>query len=617
MRSRSWATGGMTSDFTATLDRVERAARRALIPPPRLRLSEWIEREVILPDGVSALPGPVRLWPFQREIADAIGDPTIERVTLVKPVRVGFTTLLTSAIASFAANEPAPMLALLPTEADCRDYVVSDVEPIFAASPSLCRVLADDTDEAGRNTLLSRRFPGGSLKIVAARAPRNLRRHNVRVLLIDEADAMEVTAEGSPILLAERRTLSFPDRKIILGSTPVHEETSSVLRAYAQSDRRIFEVPCPECGAFAEITWDCIRWPEGKPEEAAWCCPKCGAMVEERHKPAMVAGGRWRALAPEVKGHAGFRMNALISLHANASWGKLAAEFVEAKGDPTRLQTFVNTILAQGWKIDAEELDENALAARAEPFGLTAIPAEVLAITAGVDVQRDRLEVAFWGWSEDGCAWCLGHTVIWGSPHDDTTWAELDSVLRTRWAHPLGGEIGIDLTAVDSGDGEVTARVYDYAWARVRTVKAVKGIGDESRAPVRASEAKIGRRKGPLFIVGTTGLKRQIFSRTARPDLMRFSADLPPEWFEQLASEREVVRYRRGQPVRVFERISGRAAEALDCTVYAFAVRHLLPTINWAERRDALAAGRHHRAGRPVRPRRDDGGWLNVGDNWL
>jgi hypothetical protein len=31
------------------------------------------------------LLGAVRLWPFQREIADAISDPDIERITLVKP----------------------------------------------------------------------------------------------------------------------------------------------------------------------------------------------------------------------------------------------------------------------------------------------------------------------------------------------------------------------------------------------------------------------------------------------------------------------------------------------------------------------------------------------------
>jgi len=39
-------------------------------------------------------------------------------VTLVKPVRVGFTTLLTGAIAAHGANDPAPILALLPTESE-------------------------------------------------------------------------------------------------------------------------------------------------------------------------------------------------------------------------------------------------------------------------------------------------------------------------------------------------------------------------------------------------------------------------------------------------------------------------------------------------------------------
>lgn len=91
----------------------------ALFPPPRLALSDWIESELRLPVGVSALPGRVRLWQYQREIADAISDPTIERVALVKPVRVGFTTLLTGALASYVANEPAPILALLPTASRC------------------------------------------------------------------------------------------------------------------------------------------------------------------------------------------------------------------------------------------------------------------------------------------------------------------------------------------------------------------------------------------------------------------------------------------------------------------------------------------------------------------
>src|SRR5262245_2297873 len=91
----------------APLSEVARGALAALRPSPQLRLSEWIESHLSLPQGTSALPGAVRLWPYQREIADAIGDDRIERVTLVKPVRVGFTMLITAAVASYVANDPS------------------------------------------------------------------------------------------------------------------------------------------------------------------------------------------------------------------------------------------------------------------------------------------------------------------------------------------------------------------------------------------------------------------------------------------------------------------------------------------------------------------------------
>jgi phage terminase large subunit GpA-like protein len=550
-----------------------RRALRALIPPPRLRLSEWLETHMRLPEGVSALPGRVSLWPYQREIADAISDPELERVTLVKPVRVGFTTLLTGALASYVANEPSPILALLPTEADCRDYVVSDLEPIFEATPALRGMLSAEADETGRNTLLSRRFPGGSLKVIAAKSPRNLRRHNVRVLLIDEADAMEPSIEGNPITLAERRTLSFANRKIILGSTPTIEETSNVLRSYARSDMRVFEVPCSECGHRHEITWADIQWPEGQPQKAHYVCPECGSVIEERHKAAMVEQGTWRATAPDVQGHAGFRLNALVSTLANASWGKLAQEFVEAKRSPDTLQVFVNTILAQGWREAAEEIDEASLAARAEPFGLDTIPPEVLLITAGVDVQRDRLEIVFLGHGRDE-VFVLSQSVIYGDPMGDDVWAELDDALRTIWTHPKGGILRVDAAAVDAGDGETMDRVIAFTGARMaKRIYAIKGAAG-NRPAIKASETKGAK----LFIVGVDSLKGQLISRLTRGKSVRFSDSLEGRFYEELASERLVMRYIRGAPVRMWERVPGRRAESLDCTVYALAVRNLVKT---------------------------------------
>jgi phage terminase large subunit GpA-like protein len=104
-----------------TLTAVRRAALRSLIPPPKLRLSEWIEASIVLPSDVSALPGRVRLWPYMREICDAISNPEIERVTVVKAARIGYTLTLTGVIANYVLNEPCPILCMLPVESDCRD----------------------------------------------------------------------------------------------------------------------------------------------------------------------------------------------------------------------------------------------------------------------------------------------------------------------------------------------------------------------------------------------------------------------------------------------------------------------------------------------------------------
>jgi phage terminase large subunit GpA-like protein len=548
---------------------------KAFAPPPKLKLSTWIEGNISLPDD-SAVPGQMRLWPWQREIADAISSDLIERVTLLKAARIGFTSLITAAIGAHIVNEPASILVLLPTESDARDFVTSDIEPTFASSPPLRKALSADREEAGRDTLTSRRFAGGSLKIVAAKAPRNLRRHTARILIVDEADACEPSAEGDPIRLAERRTLTFNNRKIVIGSTPVFADASPVIKSYTASDQRIFEVPCPACGACFEILWQHIVWPkaeDGKelPEQAGCECPHCKALIAERHKAAMVSAGAWRATRPEVEGHAGFRLNSLVSLLANASWAKLADEFLAAKDDPAQLQVFTNTVLAQGWQ-SPSQVDENALMARAEPFGLDNVPVEVLIVTCGIDVQDDRVECSIIGWSRDSTAWVLAHHVIFGGFEDDSLWQEVDELLRSRWRHPFGGSLKIDAACIDCSDGDHFDKVINFCVPKMgRRIFASKGMGGARPAFQMAKGKTIA---GRMAIIGVDGLKNVIFDRLTRGRQIRFSNSLEPVYYEQLASERRVVRYRMGRPVRRFEPVSARVRnEAIDCATYAFAAR--------------------------------------------
>ncbi|KAB1069248.1 phage terminase large subunit family protein [Methylobacterium planeticum] len=606
-------------------ERRQGASFQKLRPPPRLPLSQWIERHMRLPEGLAAKPGPVRLWPFQKEIADAITDPMLERVTVRKCVRVGYTTLLTGATASYVANEPAPLLTLLPTEDDCRNYIVSDLEPIFDATPSVAGILSTAADETGRNTIRHRRFPGGSLKIVAARSPRNLRAHTVRILLIDEEDAMEVTNEGDALDLAIKRTLSFPNRKIIRGSTPTDADTSTICREYEASDRRVYEIRCVECSEFAEPKWSQIEWEKDRdaqgtvithrPKTASWACPNCGVLIPERYKAEMVANGRWRATKPEVEGHAGFALSALISPHVNASWSALAAEYIEIHDDPDRLRTFRNTLLGEAWSESVDVTTPDALATRAEAFGLNVqtpdgealdLPEAVLLLTCGVDVQPDRLEAVVYGWDRGGNAYALGHFVIWGNTLEGHVWRELDELLLQRWKHPLGAKVGIEATCVDSSDGGTVEAVYAFCWPRLsRGVMAIKGMWGR-RPVVEQSKGKISggaaSGKGRLWIVGVDEIKQILLTKLARyPDQIRFSASLPMSWFAQLCSERRVVRRVAGRPVRKFERIRNEAAEALDATVYAFAARYTMRTVNFDARVARLSGEAEAGPAKPVR----------------
>ena len=572
------------SPFDEAVDRV----LALWVPPPRIDLAEWIEAHVTLPEGMTGRPGLVELFAYQRGICDAISDPEVERITVVKSARLGYTTLLTGMIASYVANDPAQILVVLPSEGDCRDYVVNEIEPVFEASETLRGKLSDDADPNKRNTILSRRFPGGTLKVVGANAPRALRRHNVRILIIDEAAAMgSDTTAGSVVARAIGRTRGFADRKIIVGSTPL-DEKSNVLVDYQLSNRSRFEVPCPNCGGFTFITWGHIEWLPDRPETAAFRCPHCKDLVPESEKPAMVAAGRWIAQRPEVRGHVGFLVNALVSPLPKAAWGLLAAEFLAAKNSSDDLRVFVNETLAESWDGDTPDLDEAKLREKVEAFDVNDIPEDVLALTAGVDVQDDRLEVTLVGWSR-AATFVLSHDVFWGSPDDEATWSQLDTFREQRWAHPFGGKLRLDAMAVDSGDGDWTSQVYRYCGPRYsRLVLAIKGVSG-SRPPIEKSKTPV--QGANLFIVGVDGLKTTITSRLERGDTIRFSDSLQTVYFEQLASERKIIKRVRGQPRAAWDRIPGRRAEGLDCLVYAFAARALMGNINFDHRAAMLRQG--------------------------
>lgn len=547
----------------------------ALRPPPKTDLAEWIEQNIRLPSTIAATPGRMRLLPWQVEVARSMGDPLVERVSILKSARIGATQLAVAALGHYAVNDPSPVLVVMPSEADCYMLADSVLDPTFDASPALRGVLRDDL--SGVNRKLYRNFPGGSLSIVSGGSPKNLRARTARILMIDEVDALEsdVAGEGDPVELAIKRTLTFAtSRKIIMASTPVDEATSRIVRAFEAGDRRVFEVPCGHCGSFSEIAWKDIRWPEGEPDKAYHACPSCGGVTEESGKAEMVRAGRWRALAPEVKGHHSYRINSLISTLPTATWGILATEFLAARRDPHLLKVFTTLTLAEPWRDDSEGIDENDLFKRREPFSLEAIPPDVLVLTAGLDQQHDRTELSTIGWNRAGTAYVLAHEIFWGDPLKDELWINVADALKRTFRHPNSGSIRYDAALIDAGDGNLTDRIYKFcmgrAGQRIFPCKGLAGFRQPTIALGRAHNKAVR-----LQMVGVDGVKRRILGMVEAGSI-RFSDTLGPGWFEQFGSERLQKRFSKGVAVLEWHRLPGRRAEAWDCVVYGVAAKSLV-----------------------------------------
>ena len=309
-----------------------RAARReALSPPPVLTLSEWAAQHARLPAGTNAMPGRFQAFAYQRGWLDAITDPAVRQVSIMKSARVGYTRCLDHAVGYYVHQDPSPILMVLPRIEDCEDFSRSEILPMLTDTPVLAALTGDIKTRDANQRILKRMFRNGaSIAFVGANSPAGFRRISARVVLLDEVDGFPFEAgfEGDQILLAQKRSETFWNRRCILGSTPTLKYQSRIEKAFLDSDQRHFHVPCPSCGQFQVLKWENLRWdkaPDGThlPHTAHFVCERHGCIIEEHHKPAMIAAGRWVA-EKQFTGHAGFHLWTAYSLFPNASWQNIS-----------------------------------------------------------------------------------------------------------------------------------------------------------------------------------------------------------------------------------------------------------------------------------------------------
>lgn len=540
-----------------------------------MNVSQWADSERRLSSEASAEAG---RWktdraPYQRGILDSINDPSIKNVVVMSSAQVGKTEFLLNMIGYHVDYDPAPILLLQPTVDMAQAFSKDRLAPMVRDTPALTHKVQDSKSRTSGNTILHKSFVGGHITMAGANSPASLASRPIRILLADEVDRYPVSAgsEGDPFNLAKKRTTTFWNSKVVAVSTPTVKGVSRIEALYEDSTQEQYCLACPSCGELQPLRWRNIVF-----EEVAHACEECGSLHSQDEwtkKP-----GKWIA-QQEHSTTRGFHLNELVSPWRR--WEQIIADFQQAKKSPETLKTFVNTSLGETWEEEGETIDGDGLLARREEYAAQ-VPEGALVLTAGIDVQDDRLEVEVVGWGEGQESWNVDLRVIRGDPGQRQVWDDLDDILSSTYEHESGNQLHIASSCIDSG-GHYTQQVYDYCKTRQhRRVFAIKGVGGAGRPIVSApSKKQSGRnkRKVDLFTVGVDDAKGLVYSRLRiceqGPGYCHFPLERDEEYFAQLTAEKVVTKFVRGFPRKEWTKTRARN-EALDMRVYALAALTIL-----------------------------------------
>lgn len=587
----------MNSDQFKTIS-LFRSIAKILAPPPKLLVSDWADTYRKLSPEASAEPGQ---WhtsraEFQREIMNAVNDPSIQDIVIKSSAQVGKTEVILNICGYFMDYEPTSILVIQPTIEMGETFSKDRLAPMIRDTDVLKGKVKEPRTKDSDNTILHKKFPGGHITIAGANSPSSLASRPIRILLCDEIDRYPASAgsEGDPVKLGEKRTTTFWNRKKIKVSTPTIAGFSKIDKEFMQGTQEEWNVQCPYCERFQPYEFKRIIFKTVEME-----CLYCKESFSERTWKAQPH--KWIAENPTAMRKRSFHLNELCSPWK--TWEEIIEDFQSANedfkktGSTDALKVFINTSLGETWEERGDGADDEDLLKRRETYTAD-IPDGVLLITAGVDVQDDRLEIEIAGWARGYESWGLYKKVINGDPQLPSTWIELEEIYDTEMYFKNGTALMIAAMCIDTG-GHHTNMVYKFVQAMAKKNKRIYGVKGYSNTPgipliYKKTKVDIKNAKGQvvdhtdIYILGVDSGKEDIISRLKIKEVGPGYCHFPDNqdrgynqtYMKGLTSEEKVTKLVKNKLKIVWVKKSGIRNEPLDLRNYAYAGVEILSP-NW------------------------------------
>jgi phage terminase large subunit GpA-like protein len=553
-----------------------RRVRDILRPPAPLSISEWADKHRVLGPS-SPMPGVWRtdVAPFLREPMGCLSpDSVVELVVIQKPVQVGCTENLLNTAAYYLAHAPSTVMIVQPNQDMSKGLSRQRVEPMIELCGVLKALIAKQRSQGGNEAFLKTSRTGGMLVIASARSAAGLRSLPAKVVLCDEVDSyLTDLSEGNPFDLAAARATTFGSQKLIAAiRTPTYAGRSLIERLYNESDQRKWFVPCPQCGYFQNLEWQNLRWEPGQPETVRYRCVSCNR--ESAHTVLCgksIAAGCWKPTGVSAQKPRGYHFNALISPWLR--WSELVRQY-EAAVTPEAKKSFTNLVLALPWQETVQPVPEaETLMARAEPYREGTRPEGGCFLTAGCDVQSDRVECEIVAWGRDFESWSVAYHAVHGDIGQPDLWNRLDELLARSWPHVSGMPVQIQAACVDASFAAPEVLAFTQK-RHSRRVFGAKGLSSTFGKLIWPRRVSYDRNKMPLYITSSDEAKLWVTNRVRiekpGPGYMHTPLSRARDWYEQLTVEKLVLM--KGQHKWV-NAVRARN-EAVDCRAQAVCALH-------------------------------------------
>ena len=204
----------------------------------------------------------------------------------------------------------------------------------------------------------------------------------------------------------------------------------------------------------------------------------------------------------------------------------------------------MNTDFGELFRLGGDAPKWRQVADRKQAYAQGQVPQGVNVITAGVDVQKNRLVYVVRGWGKDYESWLLDYGEFWGETDKPAVWQRLSTLSQTVYEL-----IPLSWIAIDSG--YQTAMVYDFCRQHPAVSFPTKGHDYLDKPFYKATldvngQGKARHRGLSLWHFNSDQMKSWVHGRIEwpvdQPGGFWLPEDISEDYCQQLVAEERMVK---------------------------------------------------------------------------